>query len=229
MTGTLINALAIIVGSCLGMGIGNRFSPRVQQIIIQSLGLFVIVLGVQMALKGHNFLVILISLVSGALIGETLNIDSKIKSFGDKIAQKVDGTKGGRFTQGFLTATMLYCVGAMAIVGAINQGLRNDSTLLLTKAVLDGVSSIFFAATFGWGVFFAFIPVLLYQGILTFLAQFLEPYLTALVIDELTGAGGVILIGIALGILEITEIRTANLLPALPIVVILTLLIPLTQ
>lgn len=227
MIGTLINVLTIIVGSCVGMMIGHRFPPRIRQIIMQVLGMCTFVIGVQMALKSNNFLIVIISLVLGALIGEGLNIDYKINFWGEKIAQKINKNDQSSFAQGFLTTTLLFCVGAMSIIGAIQEGLEDNPSILLTKAVLDGVSAIFFSATFGWGVLFSFISVLLYQGTITLLAQYLAPYITLPVISELTGTGGVILIGIALSILEIKEIRTANLIPAIPLVILLTLIAPL--
>lgn len=228
MIGTIVNALAIIAGSLVGIIIGNRFSPKIRQIILQALGLITLVLGMQMALKSQNFMIVILSLVIGAFIGELIDLDHWINYWSEKVAKKFSSKKNkepnSNLAQGFLTTTLLYCVGAMAIIGTIQEGLENDSSVLFTKSLLDGISSIFFASTFGLGVLFAAIPVFIYQALLTLLAQYLAPYFTDSAIAELTGTGGVILIAISFGILEIKTIRTANLLLAIPLSMIFALL-----
>lgn len=228
MIGTIVNALAIIAGSLIGIMIGNRFSTKMRQIILQILGLITLVLGMQMALKSQNFMIVILSLLIGTFIGELIDLDHWINHWSEKVANRFSSDKNkdksSNLTQGFLTTTLLYCVGAMAIIGAIQEGLENDSSVLFTKSVLDGISSIFFASTFGLGVLFSAIPVFIYQAFLTLLAQYLAPYFTESAIAELTGTGGIILIAISLGILEIKNIRTANLLLAIPLSMIFALL-----
>lgn len=228
MIGTIVNALAIIAGSLIGIVIGNRFSSKMRQIILQILGLITLVLGMQMALKSQNFMIVILSLLIGTFIGELIDLDHWINHWSEKVANRFSSDKNkdksSNLTQGFLTTTLLYCVGAMAIIGAIQEGLENDSSVLFTKSVLDGISSIFFASTFGLGVLFSAIPVFIYQAFLTLLAQYLAPYFTESAIAELTGTGGIILIAISLGILEIKNIRTANLLLAIPLSMIFALL-----
>lgn len=228
MIGTIVNALAIIAGSLIGIVIGNRFSTKMRQIILQVLGLITLILGIQMALKSQNFMIVILSLLIGTFIGELIDIDHWINHWSEKVAKKFSSgknkDKSSNLTQGFLTTTLLYCVGAMAIIGTIQEGLENDSSVLFTKSVLDGISSIFFASTFGLGVLFSAIPVFIYQAFLTLLAQYLAPYFTDLAIAELTSTGGIILIAISLGILEIKSIRTANLLLAIPLSMIFALL-----
>jgi len=226
MIGSLINAAAIILGTLIGIFIGKRFSNKMRQTIIQSLGLIVLSLGIQMMLQSNNFMIVILSLVLGALIGEWIDIEKYITKVSDYLAQKTNSDSANTsFSQGFLTATLLYCVGAMAILGAIQEGIQDDFSILLTKSILDGISAIFFAATFGWGVLFSFIPVFLYQGAITLLSTQLISLFTESVIAELTSTGGIILIGIALSILEIKTIRTANLLPAIPLAILLALFI----
>ena len=161
MIGTLVNTAAILVGGCLGLLIKRRFPERISEIVFQALGIFTFFLGLKLAWKSEHYLLIVFSLVIGAILGELIDIESITHKYGEKLKQRF--SKGeSRFTEGFVTATLLYCVGSMAIIGAIEDGLRGDPALLFTKSVMDGFSAIVLAAAFGFGVLFSAFMVFLY-------------------------------------------------------------------
>lgn len=227
MKGTFINAFMILLGSGIGLLLGKRLHVRFQQSIMQVLGITVGLIGLQMAFKSQEPIILIISLALGTLLGEWWDLDGRISRLSEQISGRFTKDKDNKFTQGFITTSMLYCAGAMAILGAFQEGLEGSPTILYTKAVLDGISSIFFAASLGIGVTFSAISVLLYQGSLTLLANTFAPYFTPTAIAELTGTGGAILCAISLTILNIQTIRVANLLPALPIAILIALWGPL--
>lgn len=220
--GSLVNALAIILGSICGLLLHNRFPDRVRIIVFQGLGLCVLVIGFQMAFKAADMLVVIFAVLLGGITGELLRLDRRLDAMGDSLKALVR-SKNERFTEGLVTASLIFCIGAMAIVGSFDEALRGDRTLLLTKSVLDGFASIALAASYGLGVFFSFLAVLLYQGALTIFAGYLQDCFSAEMIAQLTGAGGVLIIGIAINLLDLKVIKLANLLPALVFVVVLTL------
>jgi len=220
MTGTLINAVAIIVGSILGIILNKRLPERFIKIVFQSIGLFTLFIGVFMALKTENLFLMVISIVSGGIIGEWINIDKFINQFGEKVKRKFK-SKNSRFSEGMVTAFLLFCMGSVTILGAIEEGLGDEPNLLLAKSVLDGVSSIALAAALGFGVAFSVIPLLIYQGGLTLLAAYFGDYFAEGIINELTGIGGLMLIGLGINILEIKQLKILNMLPSLIIIVIL--------
>jgi len=220
MTGTLINAGAIIAGSIIGLLFHSKLPERFIRIVFQSIGLFTLFLGFYMGLKTNNLFLIIISIVLGGIIGELLNLEAGLNRFGDRLKNKFK-SDNSRFSEGLVTAFLLFCMGSVTILGAIEEGMGGKPNLLLAKSVLDGVSSIALAAAFGYGVAFSVIPLLLYQGGLTLLAAYFGDDFSQTIINELTVVGGLILIGLGINILEIKQLKILNLLPALIIIVIL--------
>lgn len=227
MTGTFVNVMAIIVGSFLGVIFRGRFTENIQKIVMQGISLAVILIGLEMALtiEGSNeLLIVIFSLVIGGICGEILKIETRLEGFGEKIKSKFE-SKNDLFVQGFVQASLIYCVGAMAIMGAIQEGIQGDASLLFTKSLLDGTTAIAFASTAGIGVMFSAIPVLIYQGGITLFASQVELILTPEVISQLTATGGLLIVGIGLNILEVAKIKVGNLLPSILVAVILSFLI----
>ncbi|HAF29484.1 MAG TPA: DUF554 domain-containing protein [Bacteroidales bacterium] len=220
MTGTLINAVAILIGSTIGISLNTKLPERFIKIVFQSIGLFTFFIGIFMALKTNNMFLMVISIVSGAIIGEWINIDKYINRFGDKIKNKFK-SENSKFSEGLVTAFLLFCMGSVTILGAIEEGLGGKPNLLLAKSVLDGVSSIALGAALGFGVAFSIIPLIIYQGGLTLLATYFGDYFAENIINELTGIGGLMLIGLAINILEIKQLKILNMLPSLIIIVLL--------
>ena len=227
LLGALVNTVAIIIGTFLGTFL-TKIPENVKTTIIKAIGLAVIVLGVQMGMKSHHFVIVIASLVGGAIIGEMLKLEDRLNELGHWIEKKV-GTGHGDVAKAFVTATLLYIVGALAIIGALDSGLRHDYTVLYTKALLDGFCSLLFTTTFGVGVAFSAIPVFLYEGGIALFATQINHWvphnLLKSFINEMTATGGVMILAIGLNLLEITKIRTANLLPGLLVVTLLTVLI----
>ena len=221
MYGTLVNVVAVIIGSFIGLVIHKKLPEKISNTAFQAVGLFTIVLGVMMAIKTSNFLVMIFSIVVGAIIGELIDIEKRIDSFGEWLKKKIN-TKNERFSEGFVTAFLLYCMGSMTILGAIQEGIDGTPTLLVAKSLLDGFSSIVLAATLGIGVLFSFIPLFLFQGGLTLFAANMQSVFTELMINELTAVGGIILFGLGITMLGIKKIKILNMLPSLVIVVVLT-------
>lgn len=223
MFGTLINIIAIIIGSVFGLVIHSRLPKKITDTAFHGVGLFTIILGVMMAVKTNNLLIMIFSIVIGAIVGEIVDIDKRINGFGDWLKKKFK-TKNEGFSEGFITAFLLFCMGSMTILGAFEDGIYGTPNLLVAKSVLDGFSSIVLAATMGIGVLFSFIPLLFFQGGLTIFASYMQSVFTDIMINELTAVGGVILLGLGISMLEIKKIRILNMLPSLIIVVILTYL-----
>jgi uncharacterized membrane protein YqgA involved in biofilm formation len=220
MQGTLINVAAVIIGSCIGVVIHSRLPQRVIEITFQGMGLFTMVLGFTMAVKTGNFLIMIISIVTGSVIGELLNIEKAVHTLSEKIKRKAK-LKNDTFSEGFITASLLYCTGSMAILGAIEEGLGGEPRLLLAKSVLDGVASIALASSLGVGVLFSAVPLLVYQGGITVFAGSLQHVVTEGIITELTAVGGLLLIGLGITLLEIKQIKVMNMLPSLVVVLVL--------
>lgn len=226
MKGTLVNAAAVITGATVGLLLKRGMPERYQQTIMQGLGLAVGIIGLQMAFKTQNILIVILSVVVGAVLGEALNIDAWLNKLGNWLTAKL-GNQYGNVGEGFVTASLVYCIGAMAVVGSIQDGLTGDASTLYAKSMLDGISAIVFASTLGIGVALSSISVLIYQGSITALAGAFSTLLTGSIITELTAVGGVLIIGISLLMLEVKKIKVANLLPAIPAAVIITALWPL--
>ncbi len=219
MIGTLINAAAVLAGGTLGIFLGAHLPARIRQTVVAGLGLFTLAYGLQSFLKTHNPLVVLGSILLGALLGEWWRIEDGLQWLGAALERRFAASaneSAGRFVRGFLTASLVFCVGPMTILGSIQAGLNNDISLLAIKSVLDGFAALAFASSLGLGVLFSVIVILVYQGGLTLLAAQVQSLATAVMMDELTAAGGVILIGIAVSsLLEIKKMRMGNFLPAL--------------
>ncbi len=223
MLGTIVNVAAIIAGTVIGIVIQTKLPKKVIEIIFQAMGLFTILLGVMMALKMQHFLIGIGSLVLGAIIGELIGLEKYMNRFSDWIKGKVR-LKNDKFSDGLITAFLLYCMGSLTILGAIEEGLNNNPDLLLMKSLMDGVSSVALSSALGLGVGFSAIPLLIYQGGLTLLAGSIGSFFTDVIVTELSAVGGILLIGLGLNILEIKKLRILNMLPALIIVVVLVYL-----
>ena len=221
MLGTIVNVIAIILGSILGILIKSRFPEKVNKIIFQVIGLFTITLGITMAIKTNNFLIVAFSLIIGSVIGELLDIEKCLESLTEKLKNKLKNSSD-KFSEGFITATLIYCIGPMAILGSIEEGLGNAPNLLFAKSVLDGVASIALASALGIGVLFSTIPLLIYQGGITLFANYVSNYLSDALIIELSAVGGILLLGLGMNIAEIKKFRVVNMLPSLLVVVILS-------
>jgi uncharacterized protein len=224
LLGTATNVAAIILGSIFGLLLRRRLPRRFTIILTQGLGLVTALIGIRMMIATENVLVVLLSIVAGGVVGELFQIERKLDAFGVGIEKKLSKRRG-TFAKAFVTSSLLYCVGPLAILGALQDGLRGDFTLLLTKSGLDGIASVAFASTLGIGVLFSALPVLAYQGSLTIGASLLAPYLTSSVVSEMTATGGLLILGIGLNVLQVTKIKVGNMLPAILIAAILVRLL----
>jgi hypothetical protein len=218
--GTFLNILTVLVGGGLGLVLGGRVPERLRQTVIAGLGLFTLAFGVRMFLQTQNPIAPLIGLLGGGLLGEWWRIEDRLERLGMWLENRVSRSNvsqaGSRFVRGFLTASLVFCVGPMTILGSIQDGLTGDYDLLAIKSTLDGFAALAFASTLGAGVLFSTLVIGAYQGALTLLAAQADALLSEAMIAEMTAAGGVILVGIAISsLLEIRKIRSANLLPAL--------------
>lgn len=226
MKGTIVNTVTIMAGSGLGLLLRQGIPKRYEQTVMQAIGLSVLLIGLQMAFKTENVLIIILSLVLGGMIGEFLNIQKKLDSFGDWLTKKAGRYSDSNVGQAFITSSLVYCVGAMAIVGSLQDGLTGDANTLYAKSMLDGISAIVFTATMGIGVILSSISVLVYQGSLTLLSGFLSQWLSPDMIREMTATGGLLIVGIGFIMLEIKKIAVANLLPAIPAALLIAYLWP---
>ncbi len=223
MLGTFINVGTVILGSLIGLAIHARLPERLTKIAFQCIGLFTLFLGFTMAAKTSNFLVMIFSIVPGSIIGELIGIEKHMDRLSERIKHKI-GSKNKSFSEGFVTAFLLFCMGSMTILGAIEEGLGGRPNLLIAKAVLDGFSSLALSASLGLGVIFSVLPLLVYQGGITLFAASLQQFFTAVLINELSAVGGLLLIGLGINILEIKRLSILNMLPSLVIAVILAYL-----
>ncbi|HEX9795840.1 MAG TPA: DUF554 domain-containing protein [Anaerolineales bacterium] len=229
MTGTLINVATVLIGGALGLVFGARLPERVRHTVLAGLGLFTAAFGVMLFLDTGNPLIVVASLLFGGLLGEWWDIERGLERLGGWLEARANrGQPNGdsaRFIRGFLTASLLFCIGPMTILGSIQDGLTGDFELLAVKSVLDGFAALAFASTLGVGVLFSVIVVFSYQGALSLLASQAQAVLNEAMIQEMTAVGGIVILGLAISsLLEIKPIRTGNLLPALllaPIVVFL--------
>ena len=227
--GTLVNAGAIIVGSILGILLKGGIPERVQNIIYTAVGVAVMFIGITGVInnQGDSMLLVL-SLVIGGVIGELCKLDEHMESLGEKIKKRFikEGSAGSAtFVEAFVSSTILFCVGAMAIVGSLNDGMLHDPSMLFTKAILDGITSIVLAASLGVGVAFSAIPILIYQGILTVLSSILSGFFTDTLIRNMSFVGNVIIFCIGLNFLFPKKVKTINFAPALFMPIILGLFI----
>jgi len=218
--GTLLNVATVLIGGAVGLLLGARLPERVRQTVVAGLGLFTLAYGLQMFLKTQNALVVLGSLLIGALLGEWWRIEDRLAGLGRWLEQRFSSQKGAqnRFVRGFLTASLVFCVGPMTILGAVQDGLTGDFSTLAVKAVLDGFAALAFASSLGVGVLFSVLVIIVYQGALTLLAAQVQAWVSPAMMTEMSAVGGVILLAIAISsLLELKAIRAANFLPALVI------------
>jgi uncharacterized membrane protein YqgA involved in biofilm formation len=214
MTGTLVNAAAVAAGSGLGLLVHSRLNERFISITFQAIGLFTLFLGVNMALKTANLMIPIFSILIGGLIGESLKLEERTHSFTEKIKVKFK-FKHEHFSEGLITAFLIFCIGSMTILGAIEEGLGNPPRLLLTKSILDGFASIALASSLGIGVLFSFVPLLIFQGAITLLAGQTQQILSPALIQEVTTVGGLLILGLGINLLEIKKLRILNMIPSL--------------
>lgn len=225
--GTVVNVAAIITGSFIGILIKGGLKQRFQETIMNALGLAVMFIGLSGALKGiysinnnsleaNNIMLMTVSLALGAFLGELINIEEKLEKSGELIRSrlKVKGEKGQNFVEGFVNSSLLFCVGAMAIIGSLQDGLSKDPSMLIAKGFIDGVVAIFFASTLGIGVFFSTIPIAIYQGGITLSARFIEPFLTDQLINNISFIGSILIFGIGINMIFGKKIKCGNILPA---------------
>jgi len=222
LLGTIANAGAIIIGGIAGSFFRKGISERFSNIIMSVLGLFTLVLGMMFAVDTQNALVVIFSLVIGSVIGEWIDIEKRMNDLGDYVQGKLNSGEGS-FSKGFVTASLLFCVGTMSIMGSLQSGLMNNHNILLTKSILDGTISVVFASTLGIGVVLSSLPVLVYQGSIALLASSVAPYLSEAVITEMTAVGGVLLVGMGINLLETRKLKVGNMLPAIFLPIILML------
>ena len=217
MIAVIVNTVAILVGGFLGLLFGNKIKQDYSKTIMCGLGICTMVIGITGAITTENILLVILCLVIGTILGEWLNIEKRLDRAGEWLKRRVAKNGGGRFTEGFVTASLLFCVGSMAVMGSLDAGIRGDYSTIFTKSILDGVMSVTFAATMGVGVLFSALSIFVYQGALTLLAGLVEPLLSVEAIGEMSAVGGILLIGTGINILGLTKerIRVGNMLPAL--------------
>ena len=224
MLGTIVNTAAVIVGALLGLLLKKGLPERLQDVIMKGLALCVLLIGISGALKGQNTLIAILSIVIGSIIGEWIDIDRRLNRLGQRIEARF--TKGGgeqTVARAFVTSSLLFCVGAMAIVGSLQSGLSGNHEMIFTKSMLNGVASVIFASSLGYGVLFSAAAVFVYQGAIVLLAQWVAPLLSDVVIAEMTCTGSLLIIALGLNMLGVTKMKVANYLPALLIPIVLCL------
>lgn len=234
MTGTIINMITVFVGGMIGLLVGSRLPDRVRQTVIAGLGLFTAAIGIQMFINTENPIIVLGSLLIGGLLGEWWRIEDGLRNLGAyferRFIREPENKEGSRFIRGFLTASLVFCVGPMTILGSIQDGLTGDYSLLAIKSVLDGFAGLAFASSLGVGVLFSIPVILVYQGGISLLAAQAQAVTTPAMMNEMTAVGGILLIGIAISsLLEIKPIRVGNFLPALLIAPLIVVLLAILQ
>lgn len=223
LLGVIINGISIVFGSVIGLWCEN-ISEKTKQTVLHIIAIIVIVLGIQMAFESEQLIFVLISLIMGGVIGEVIHIEAKMYHFVNKVGIKLNKSNKSNITESFITASIFYLAGAMSIIGPLDSGLRNDHTLLFTKAVMDGISAIFLTAAIGRGVIFSAPFVFLFQGTIVLFSSQIIHYIPKELLDqliiEITGTGGILIIAVGLNLLEITQIRVPNLLPGLGLIIL---------
>ena len=213
LQGTIVNVAAVIFGCLIGRYLGHLIPERMRRTIMMGLGLAVLAIGIQLALQTNNPLIIIGALLIGGIIGEALSIEAHLENMGHKLQQKFKDS--GNVAEAFVTASLLYCIGAMAIMGALQDGLGDEPTILYAKSALDGIASVALTSTLGIGVVFSVIPLLVYQGAITLAAGWVQGFLTDPVVAEMNATGGLLILAIGLDILQIRKLPIGNLLPAI--------------
>ena len=230
LIGSIVNAVLIIIGALIGRFLKD-IPERMKETVMYGIGLAVTAIGIQMTFESTQILIVITSIVVGAVIGEWMDVEGKINRLGQWIEMKLPAKKEGGpgIAQGFVTATLIFVIGSMAIIGAIDSGLRNDHDVLLMKGIIDGFTSIILSSTLGIGVLFAALPVFLYQGIITLfstqITRFVSDELLSFFISEMTATGGLMIVGIGLNLIGITKMRVANFIPGILVVGILVTIV----
>lgn len=220
MTGTLVNTATVIAGSLIGLAVGDRLPEKIKTSVLNALGLITLWIGITMVVMGTRPLAIVGSLIMGGVVGELLDIEGRLEKFAGWLKRRTASSASG-FVNGFVTASLLFCVGPMTVVGSIQDGTVGDSSLLLTKSVMDGFAAMALSATTGIGVLFSAITVLVLQGGLTLLGGQLATLTTPSSLDQLSAVGGLIILGLGLRLLGLKNIPVANYLPALAIIAVI--------
>ena len=215
MTGTLVNAAAIIAGGLIGLCLQKGIQARYKATIMQAISLTVILIGIRSALSTSDLLAVIVSMALGSLMGEAMGIEERIQAMASLVEKRYSRSSDGGFAKGLVTASLVFCVGSMAIVGSLESGLTGNHETLFAKSLLDGITSVVFASTFGAGVIFSAAPVLVYQGTITLGASMLKPFLTGDVIAQMSGVGGLLIAAIGINMLEMARIKIGNMLPAI--------------
>ncbi|MGB8424965.1 MAG: DUF554 domain-containing protein [Desulfobacterales bacterium] len=214
MLGTIVNTLTIIVGSLMGLLFRGGIPEKFSRTMMQAIGLAVVLIGVKTALKTDALLMVILSLAVGSMLGEFLRIEDRLEQLGNWIGGRLS-KESGEIAKGFVSASLLFCVGAMAIVGAMESGLAGNHQTLFAKSILDGISSVVFASTLGIGVIFSAASVFIYQGFITLTASYLSRFLVPDVVSQMSAIGGLLIVAIGIGLLDIKKIRVGNMLPAI--------------
>ncbi|MCA1054892.1 DUF554 domain-containing protein [Rossellomorea aquimaris] len=232
LLGTIVNGICIVIGTVLGIFL-HRIPENMKGTVMKAIGLAVVVLGLQMGLKSENFLVVIISLALGAAWGEWMNLEDKLNEVGTWLEKKLGSKKETSISQGFVTATLIFVIGAMAVIGALDSGIRGDHDVLYTKSIIDGFTSLILTTTLGIGVMFSAVPVMLYQGLIALFATQIHQWVPQELMDayivEMTSTGGIMIFAIGLNLLGVTKIRVANLLPGIVVVAMVIGVIHATQ
>lgn len=218
MPAVIVNTVLVLLGSFIGILFRNKISERFTSCIIAGMAICVMVIGIQSAIGTNNILIVIICIVLGTIIGELLRIEDKLNNCGEYLKSKLfKKSSGGRFVEGFVSASLLFCVGSMAVMGSLDAGISHNYSIIFAKSIIDFVSAIILAASMGVGVAFSAVFVFVYQGLLTLLAGLVGPLLSADVVAEMNATGGIILIGIGINMLDIApgKIKPANMLPAI--------------
>ncbi len=227
MVGTIINVGSIVAGSLVGVAVGSRLPERVRQTVLNGLGLLTLLVGLQMALGTKNVMIVLGAILLGGILGEMLSLHDGLERLGTFLQTALAKDRNPLFGEGFVTASLVFCIGPMAILGSIQDGMTGDYRLLAVKSALDGFAAVAFAASLGWGVALSAVSILLYQGGLTLFASTLARVLTEPMIVEMTATGGLIIVGISLRLLDLKDVRLASFLPALAIAPLIVALLAL--
>ena len=214
MFGTIINATAIVICSIIGLLLKEALPPRLCETITQGLGLGVVIIGTTMALKTENITLMLVSLLLGAIVGELIDIEKQLKRIGDALESRLKNSSNN-VSLGFVSASLLFCTGSMAIMGALENGITGTYSILLSKSLLDGIFAMILSSTMGIGVLLSAIPVFLYQGSIALLATSIKPFLSTAMITEMNAVGGILIMAIGINMLKIKEFKVGNLLPAI--------------
>lgn len=214
MLGTIVNTLSIIVGSLVGLLFRGSIPEKYNRTLMHAIGLAVILIGLKAAFKTDAIMVVIVSLAFGSILGELLRIEDRLEQLGHWIGNRLSTNSTG-IAKGFVTTSLLYCVGAMAIVGAMESGLSGNHQTLFAKSILDGIGSVLFASTLGIGVLFSAVAVFVYQGLITLTASFLKQFLLPDVVSQMSAVGGLLIMAIGIGLLEIKKIEIGNMLPAI--------------